>query len=142
MTTQSNNATTNATVINTQGNTTMTINTQLNAIGSSLVSMNKQDKDLVADFLSGSTGLSTALQAGLTASFEVAKDKGRKEQANRASKALSLIVAHHMINTVGGKDTWLGDIIFTAAIRSSFWWKNKPKEAKEGVTYGSLIRTS
>ena len=142
MTPQSNNATTNATVINTQGNTTMTINTQLNAIGSSLASMNKQDKDLVADFLSGSTGLSTALQAGLTASFEVAKDKGRKEQANRASKALSLIVAHHMINTVGGKDTWLGDIIFIAAVRSSFWWKNKPKEAKEGVTYGSLIRTS
>lgn len=136
--TTSNNTTVTNTTSSTQGTT---MNTQLNAIASSLTSGTDimDNSDIISQFLSGSNDLPKEVSQAFAASFAIAKDTNKVIQANRTNKALSLIVAHHMVETVGGKDTWLGDLVFTAAIEASYWWKNSPKEDKT-TSHGKRIR--
>lgn len=53
---------------------------------------------------------------------------------DRAEKAFSIISLIHMLESVGGKDTWLGEKIFNLGVHNTQWWGRIVKE--EAITYG------
>lgn len=100
--------------------------------------------DIISQFLSGNTSLPTEVTQAFAASFEAAKDANNVKQAKLAEKALGVIVTQQMIKTLGGKDTWLGSLIYFALVEHTSYWKNIPKtnDVSDKTTHGMRIRNA
>lgn len=97
-------------------------------------------EDLTLDFSEFSSAdgtLPTEISMARKHAMELALDRSAVSYAHKAQEALALITAHHMLKEVGGKNTWIGDLIFTAAIESCYWWKNSPRDNKT-TTHGKI----
>lgn len=94
-------------------------------------------KDLTLDFTTffsttGTLGAST--NASLNEARAALAEKHGYEVAERAQKALSVITIHGMLNTVGGKDHWLGSKLFEMGVEYTQWWSAIVKD--ESVSHG------
>lgn len=123
----------------------MTTNTNVTALN---VAMNTTTttvenimQDLTLEFADFNAGgeLPEAITTALTLTREAALDKGKKVKAQRADTAMTIILAKHMLDKVGGKDTWIGDIIFTSTIEQTYWWGNITKDDNK-TTHGKRFQ--
>lgn len=92
--------------------------------------------DLTAAFSSFFTN-SSILPAEASEELSEARTKAVERmgfiKVERAEKALATIALYHMIQSVG-KDTWLGEQLFTLGVSNTQWWANKVKDEK--ITHG------
>ena len=131
-----NTVNTTATSLNTTEATTMDTKTELtNSINLSLEETTM--KDLTIDF-SAFYAADNKLPEEVSQSLAEARAQAVEQHgltiANRAEKALSFISLVHMLESVGGKETWLGEMLFNLSVSNHYWWFNKVKG--EQITHG------
>lgn len=135
------NATSTATSLNTTEATTM--NTKQNELATSInLSLETTTmKDLTIDFsafYAADNKLPEEVSQSLAEARALAVEQHGLVIANRAEKALSFISLVHMLASVGGKDTWLGEQLFNLSVSNHQWWFNKVKG--EQITHGHRYR--
>lgn len=135
-----NNVNTTATSLNTTEATAMDTKTELtNSINLSIEETTM--KDLTIDFsafYAADNKLPEEVSQSLADARAQAIELHGLTIANRAEKALSFISLVHMLESVGGKDTWLGEQLFNLSVSNHQWWFNKVKG--EQITQGHRYR--
>lgn len=141
---------TKETAMNTQNTTTSTVNS-LNTTEAAAMNTNQTElsnsinlsiedtkmKDLTIDFsafYAADNKLPEEVSQSLAEARAQAVEKHGLTIADRAEKALSIISLVHMLESVGGKDTWLGELLFNLLVSNTQWWFNKVKG--EQITHG------